>query len=280
MLRQVEYRLEFTPLAKGFVQTIVESLAATGAAVYKKNGHHFSLIAIRGYVFDEGMPKTIASAKELSDDATVASDNQHALVLQERGEIFGVVVLRFGKQEKRRRLAFIEAFHSTIEHILIKGFRHEMQIIEGKRRELLLQVTKKVHSTMNIDEVLAEIVSALEQMYPAFQINLLLSHEWPVRQAIPVKPFKYGDKNGNQTAEKAYLDGTLQKEEMNEHVWLYVPLRGKQGSTGLWKSHLRTMSVFLGMKPLLSRYWQIPPEMRWKMLSFISNHGSSIMIFS
>ncbi|MCM3715009.1 sensor domain-containing diguanylate cyclase [Alkalihalobacillus oceani] len=119
--------------------------------------------------------------------------------------------------------------------ILEKAYIQEKDVQEAQRRDILLQVTKKFHSTMDIGEVLGEIVEAIERAYPHYHVHLLLSQEWQVNENVSIKPLKYGTESGNSTAEHAYLTGQIQvdKELEDNSKILYAPLRGKQGVYGV-----------------------------------------------
>lgn len=97
--------------------------------------------------------------------------------------------------------------------ILEKAYIQEKDVQEAQRRDILLQVTKKFHSTMDIGEVLGEIVEAIERAYPHYHVHLLLSLEWQVKENISIKPLKYGTESGNSTAEHAYLTGQIQVDK-------------------------------------------------------------------
>lgn len=102
---------------------------------------------------------------------------------------------------------------------------------ERKRKELLLKVTKKFHSSMNVSEILKEIILALRGIYPSYEVDILLSHEWEVETTLPVKQLEYRDVNN--AAMKTYLNGETIVEDFPDHSVLYAPLRGKQGIYGV-----------------------------------------------
>ncbi|OLO40476.1 GGDEF domain-containing protein [Alkalihalophilus pseudofirmus] len=111
---------------------------------------------------------------------------------------------------------------------------NERTIIEQKRKSLLLQVTKKFHSSMDVGEVLGEMINAMEEMYPSFTVKLLLSRDWKVNEDLPVQQFYYGmDSSG--VAESAFLTGKIEIEDRgkDQSSRLYAPLRGKQGIYGV-----------------------------------------------
>ncbi|TSB48069.1 sensor domain-containing diguanylate cyclase [Alkalicoccobacillus porphyridii] len=122
-----------------------------------------------------------------------------------------------------------------LQKLLTKGYELDLEESEARKRDLLLEVTKKFHSTMDISEVLDKIVYAIKKTYPAFEVYLMLSHEWEVEKELPIKPLLYGSEGMNAKAEHAFLTGMKQVDcdQENHCVHLFVPLRGKQGIYGV-----------------------------------------------
>ncbi len=129
---------------------------------------------------------------------------------------------------------------------IYKLLKYENVLKEQKRKQLLLQVTKKFHSSMDVNAILNEIIKALNQVFPSFDIFLLLSHEWKVSDDLPVMQLSYGKGNSNEVATNAYLTGKIQIEELiNERrSVVYAPLRGKQGVYGVLKILANNSFVF------------------------------------
>lgn len=117
--------------------------------------------------------------------------------------------------------------------ILIK-FQNLMKHISGENKyKQLYRVTEKFHSTMNMDDLLGEIVLTLEDEYPTFTYYLLLSQDHQNQSELPIRDLEYDSEN--ITAMHAYVTGTVQferSERLNRSV-LYAPLKGKQGVYGV-----------------------------------------------
>lgn len=122
----------------------------------------------------------------------------------------------------------------------------EKIIKEQKSKDLLLKVTKKFHSSMDVSAILAEIIVALKEIFPVFEINILLSHEWEVSKDLPVKQLSYEKGKTNEGATNAYLTGKIQIEDIikERKSVVYAPLRGKQGVYGVLKIIARNSFVF------------------------------------
>ncbi|MBT2683997.1 sensor domain-containing diguanylate cyclase [Bacillus sp. ISL-37] len=104
---------------------------------------------------------------------------------------------------------------------------------EEKRYKQLFRVTKKFHSTMDMDAVLGEIISTLREVYPSFTYYLLLSHDHKGYGGLPVKDLEYD--SDNLTAMQSYVSGQIQFEDsvIEKNSIMYAPLKGKQGVYGV-----------------------------------------------
>ncbi|WHX39632.1 sensor domain-containing diguanylate cyclase [Mesobacillus sp. AQ2] len=104
---------------------------------------------------------------------------------------------------------------------------------EEKRYKQLFRVTKKFHSTMDMDAVLDEIITTLREVYPSFTYYLLLSHDHKGYGELPVKDLEYNSEN--QTAMQSYVSGKIQFEDsvIDKNSIMYAPLKGRQGVYGV-----------------------------------------------
>lgn len=103
---------------------------------------------------------------------------------------------------------------------------------ELTKRDLLIEISEKLHSKIDADSVLAEIFRSFEQVYPSVEIDLFLSQDshssnLPVKQLI----FQHNDED---LLTRAYMEGRLILETSPDgSVPLAVPLSGKQGVYGI-----------------------------------------------
>lgn len=111
----------------------------------------------------------------------------------------------------------------------------EIDINKLKRYEQLYRVTAKFHSSMDMAEVLKEIIHTLNEVYETFDCVLLLSHDSSTDPELPIRDLEYGSDSINQAAAQAYLTGNVQFEDSinNDESVLYAPLKGKQGIYGV-----------------------------------------------
>ncbi|WP_345893222.1 sensor domain-containing diguanylate cyclase [Ferdinandcohnia quinoae] len=105
---------------------------------------------------------------------------------------------------------------------------------EELRYEQLFRVTAKFHSSMEIDDVLAEVIHTLRDVYPSFTYYLLLAHDNKAYDAIPIKDLQF-ETGVNTAAMQAFVTGKIQiKDSIKEkQSIMYAPLKGKQGVYGV-----------------------------------------------
>jgi diguanylate cyclase (GGDEF)-like protein len=117
--------------------------------------------------------------------------------------------------------------------LLVKSQQLFGIVKEENKFKQLFRVTEKFHSSMNMDELLGEIIRTLQEVYPAFTYYLLLSNDNHSHDELPIKDLEYDSENS--TALQAYVNGTIQFEESNDFLRsiLYAPLKGKQGVYGV-----------------------------------------------
>ena len=83
-------------------------------------------------------------------------------------------------------------------------------ILEEKRYKQLYKVTETFHSSLNMDNLLMEIINSLQEVYPDFSNSLLLSQDNHNHFDLPIRDLDYD--NENIAAMEAYLTGTVQFE--------------------------------------------------------------------
>lgn len=118
--------------------------------------------------------------------------------------------------------------------MFVSKFQYLARLIsEENKYKQLYRVTEKFHSTMDMDDLLGEIVLTLEEMYPTFSYYLLLSQDNHYRSELPVRELEYNSENS--AAMQAYVNGTIQFEHPAhlQQFILYAPLKGKQGVYGV-----------------------------------------------
>lgn len=149
---------------------------------------------------------------------------------------FGFIYLEFEDESETDSLIhFLDLVGIETSRLLESLKRHYGSLNEDERYEQLYRVTAKFHSSMNMDDVLGEIIQTLNEVYPSFDCVLLLSHDNSNHRDLPIRGLQYGSDSANQAAAQAYLTGSVQFEDslVDGRSVLYTPLKGKQGIYGV-----------------------------------------------
>ncbi|PKR84320.1 sensor domain-containing diguanylate cyclase [Heyndrickxia camelliae] len=97
----------------------------------------------------------------------------------------------------------------------------------------LFRVTEKFHSSMEVENVLSEIIYTLKRVFPNFKYSLMISNDNHYNQDLPVKPLQYDSMDDR--AMQAFINGSIQIDTTcdTKLTRLYSPLHGKQGVYGV-----------------------------------------------
>ena len=158
------------------------------------------------------------------------SEYDYIVLLKHDESILGFLLIT---EKKRLEAQILEELSKECGNFLFKLEGLSKKIMEEKRYKLLFRVTEKFHSTMDMDEVLGEIIKTLQEVYPGFSYYLLLSQDNHSHSELPIKDLEYD--SGNIAAMQAYLTGSIQLEDsvQERRSILYAPLKGKQGVYGV-----------------------------------------------
>ncbi|MED0756489.1 diguanylate cyclase [Aneurinibacillus thermoaerophilus] len=106
---------------------------------------------------------------------------------------------------------------------------------DEQKRSMMFEITKKLHSSINVNDVLHAVIENTKKLYPEMQVDLWLSHD-SFSTKLPVKPFSFstGESKSNVSA-RAFMEARtiIVKSWGKRSVTLAAPLRGKQGVYGV-----------------------------------------------
>lgn len=159
-------------------------------------------------IHGEGKPLTALFLHLPSDDQELYYDDRDVAFLQQIGEKICFTLLRAINADNTRR--------------------------DVQKKEMLYQITKKIQATIDVDEVLKEIIQSLHSLYPYFQADLYLTVE--TNTTLPVKQLTFSP-GENMTSSQAYMEGKLVSKHMEDEgqniTVIAAPLLGKQGMYGV-----------------------------------------------
>jgi diguanylate cyclase (GGDEF)-like protein len=108
---------------------------------------------------------------------------------------------------------------------------------DEERRSMLFEITKKLHSSIHVDDVLLSVVESAKKLYPEMQVDLWLSND-SFSTALPVKTFSFTTED-NQVSAQAFMESrtVIVQSDGERSLTLAAPLRGKQGVYGVLELH-------------------------------------------
>lgn len=176
----------------------------------------------------------------------VLEEYELIISLKRDQKVMGILAMK--ENEKNSLLPQDSSFYKALSNecsSLIQTVSNISRIAaEEKRYKQLFRVTEKFHSSMNMDEVLREIIHTLKEVFPDFTYYLLLSHDNNHHNDLPIKDLEYDSEN--IAAMQAYVTGSTQFEDVmtEQKSVLYAPLKGKQGVYGVLQVTSPCMMVF------------------------------------
>lgn len=162
-----------------------------------------------------------------------SSYNKGLLLINTNKEQMGLILLKKPEITDCPSNDWWENFSQTIYQYLEKMFTLKTIVNEENRYKKLHRVTMKIHSSMDIDGVLWEVIHVLNEQYPSFFYHLLLSNDTNNDSELPIKLLNYTE--SESLAMEAYVTGEFRIEEVHKEnkTILYFPLKGKQGVYGV-----------------------------------------------
>ncbi|WP_456277983.1 diguanylate cyclase domain-containing protein [Bacillus sp. AK128] len=195
-------------------------VCSTSPEVMNNADLHFSS---RTEILEEGKVKIISTSSNYEVYIPVLVKNTKQLLV-------GITFLSVNKLPEESKWDELVPIFSN----LINKINEYVDFSEEHRRyEQLYRVTSKFHSSMNMDDVLKEVIETLREVYPGFTYYLLLSHDYNHLNNLPIKEIQYDESNIAVT--QAFVTGEIQMEDKvaDRTSVLYAPLKGKQGVYGV-----------------------------------------------
>lgn len=134
----------------------------------------------------------------------------------------------------KRDVAFLQEVGERASYALQRAMISDDLRRDARKKDLLYSLTKKIQASIDVNDVLEEIINSIQQLYPYFSVDLYLTVE--TNTTLPVKPlsFQAGDM---EISTQAYMEGKLVvhylEEERGRVAVVAAPLLGKQGIYGV-----------------------------------------------
>ncbi|WP_078545069.1 sensor domain-containing diguanylate cyclase [Litchfieldia alkalitelluris] len=202
----------------------------------------FAIRNVSIFLYDEWKERYILSATtqptslkkfEITSPEEVKDSSEWKLPMEINGENIGVMLFEL-EDFSSISTKLIMSIVTECTKIVDRFQRLSKFLNEELRYERLFGLTAKFHSSMNIDDVLGEVIKTLQNVYPTFTYYLLLSHDNVASDNLPIKDLKYHNYESS-AAVQAFVTGNIQREDFikNRQSALYAPLKGKQGVYGV-----------------------------------------------
>jgi diguanylate cyclase (GGDEF)-like protein len=135
---------------------------------------------------------------------------------------------------------------SFVPHLMLHVERMENQRLNAhhreieqaaKKRDMLFDVTQSLHSLIDVESVLTEVILRIQELYPNVEVNLFLSQD-NQSSSLPVKLLNFSGAE-NDIYTRAFMEGELifNAGENAQAAELAAPLSGKQGVYGVLHLH-------------------------------------------
>ncbi len=146
---------------------------------------------------------------------------------------YGLITISFDKSPILT-LRELEETRIIVEQFLRILYTNRHHKILQERHHLLFQLSTRLHSVHRTEEVLKEVYDTMQQLYPTFTYNLLLSQELGHCE-VPIKLIEYTETSPLSLGLIAFMNNALQVEQSEEKIEtnIYSPLSGNQGVYGV-----------------------------------------------
>ncbi|WP_235828166.1 sensor domain-containing diguanylate cyclase [Brevibacillus migulae] len=132
-----------------------------------------------------------------------------------------------------RDVAFLQEVGERCSYSILRAIVADELRQDARKKDLLYQLTKKIQASIDVNDVLEEIMNSIHQLYPYLDAELYLTVE--TNTTLPVKPLTFQPGEA-ETSTQAYLEGRLVMDRLEvdgEHrIVIAAPLLGKQGIYG------------------------------------------------
>ena len=131
-------------------------------------------------------------------------------------------------------VAFLQEIAEKASSALWRVMNAEELRREAQKKNLLYQLMSKIQASIDVNDVLHEIVTSIPSLFPDYSVELFLTVEPDA--TTPVKQLTLHEDEG-ATSTRAYLEGSLIVEKIQEgeqaKIVIAAPLMGKQGIYGV-----------------------------------------------
>lgn len=149
------------------------------------------------------------------------------------GKIEGIVLFEYNHAQNSAEVPFNAQVVNEISEVY--RFLIESYVIhsdEDKYRKLY-SMTDLFHSTMDIDVILENVLTAIGENFPNFEVELILSNDQDRQTRVRIKPFDYLSERPSTI--EAFVSGEMKEDKIveNNYRLLNAPIKGRQAIYGI-----------------------------------------------
>ena len=170
----------------------------------------------------------------LINNEAFSSYNQMLLLQNESNKPFGVILfeatsnwLSFSKSE------YLVEFKTIVTSLFSVIYRSIELRANEKQYRKLYQMADLFHSTMDSDLILENVLRTMEENFPGYQVELILSNDQDRQTKVQMKPFDYLSER--PTTIEAFVSGEITVElakDLNAKI-MNAPIKGRQAIYGI-----------------------------------------------
>lgn len=173
-----------------------------------------------------------SNIRTLFDNPDAFEESYVISPLRHGEKVIGVIAVLRSKAQpiSEREKLFVERFAKDLSLAVYNAMMYMRLERDEQKRTLLFEVTKKIHSSIHVEDVLEAVIKNTKKLYPKMQVDLWLSHD--TFSKLPVKQFTF---DVNDVSSRAFMEGRtmLVQSKGDRALTLASPLRGKQGVYGV-----------------------------------------------
>lgn len=132
-----------------------------------------------------------------------------------------------------RDVAFLQEVGERASYSILRSMLADDLSRDARKKDMLYQLTKKIQASIDVNDVLEEIMNSIRLFYPYLEAELLLTLE--TNTSLPVKSLSLSSEA--EISNRAYMEGRLivgeQETNGRRAVVIAAPLLGKQGIYGV-----------------------------------------------
>jgi diguanylate cyclase (GGDEF)-like protein len=130
--------------------------------------------------------------------------------------------------------AFLANVGEKLKNVLLRAVTTGDILKKAQKKDMLYSLTRKMLASIDVNDVLTEIMESVGQLYPGFELDIYLTVD--TNTTLPVKQLSFQDEACDFSS-KAYMQGSLivgSKHISGRQVTIVAaPLMGKQGIYGV-----------------------------------------------